>query len=67
MIIASFFLVLVLEYFELLWLLVVPQFLEVNEDLESRWAHDGLRSCDSQVADLVSEAQCSDSQASVLS
>ena len=27
----------------------------------------GLGSCDSQVADLVSEAQCSDSQASVLS
>ena len=37
------FLVLVLEYFELLWLLVVPQFLEVNKDLEGRWAHDGLR------------------------
>ena len=43
MIIASFFLVLVLEYFELLWLSVVPQFLEVNKDLEGRWAHDGLR------------------------
>ena len=37
------FLVLVLEYLELLWLLVVPQFLEVNKDLEGRWAHDGLR------------------------
>lgn len=37
------FLVLVLEYFELLWLSVVPQFLEVNKDLEGRWAHDGLR------------------------
>ena len=32
-----------LEYFELLWLSVVPQFLEVNKDLEGRWAHDGLR------------------------
>jgi len=37
------FLVLVLEYLELLWLLFVPQFLEVNKDLEGRWAHDGLR------------------------
>ena len=36
-------LVLVLKYFELLWLLVVPQFLEVNKDLEDTWEHDGFR------------------------
>ena len=36
-------LVLGLKYFELLWLLVVPQFLEVNKDLEDTWEHDGFR------------------------